>query len=237
MGGLLWIPAIYIYTGWGTILYKMGTDLIHMPQDLPHCMIDTPAGVEQLKQRDQQAWEMLLEAYSAPLRRDIAASLVKRGLPEHSLHDILQETWLVAIGQIECFMWRKEHALYHWLRVIALNRIRKRAQKAQREGALFGSAVYSVSIHESSSALDRFLGQTASVDNPENRLSLQQDLNAVMDIIHGERARDQEIITRWLLGEEKPQELALLLGMKPATVSQIVWRFVKRTRTLLTPKK
>jgi RNA polymerase sigma factor (sigma-70 family) len=204
-----------------------------MPQDIPHCEIDTPAGVDRLKQRDQQAWELLLEAYSIPLRRDITASLVKRGLPEQSLHDILQETWLVAIGQIECFVWRKEHALYHWLRVIALNRIRKRVQKAQREGKPFGSAALPLSIHDSSSALDRFLVQTALVDDPENRLSLQQDLNAVMDTIHEASARDQEIITRWLLGEEKPQELASLLGMKPATVSQIVWRFVKRTRSLL----
>src|SRR5687767_14956901 len=95
------------------------------------CHCDSKDGVAKLKQGDQQAWEQLIGCYSRRLRDDIMASLLKRSMPDWSLLDIEQETWMIADQRISEFEWRGHDSLYHWIRVISLYRILSRLPRAK----------------------------------------------------------------------------------------------------------
>jgi DNA-directed RNA polymerase specialized sigma24 family protein len=80
--------------------------------------------VERLKRLETRAWDDLVRCYGDELRADIQSSIRKRGLPLDWVPDIEQDTWTTAIQKINEFDWQSIDKFYHWLRVIALNRVR-----------------------------------------------------------------------------------------------------------------
>ena len=77
-----------------------------------------------LKEMHEPTWDDLVTNYAADLRHDISASLRKRGLSPDLVEDVEQETWRIAVQKIGAFNADTIDKLYHWLRVIALNRRR-----------------------------------------------------------------------------------------------------------------
>jgi DNA-directed RNA polymerase specialized sigma24 family protein len=99
-------------------------------------LYDNIEAVERLKVGDSQAWRDFVSHYSRRLRYDILISLMKRSLPDESLHDIEQDTWLTAANKMSSFMWRGDGSLYNWLRAISLNHILGRIPRIKQRRLL-----------------------------------------------------------------------------------------------------
>ena len=176
-----------------------------------------------LKEMNQDAWDEFVTNYAADLRRDIGASLKKRGLPADLTEDIEQETWRVAVQKIHDFDAESIEKLYHWLRVIALNRIRMMLRKQQDDEIAFEE----IEEYEFSGgiSLDHFLyTNDLSADSPEDILLLRERLSALETALHELSPRDREILLRRLMCGETPRDLAEDYCLAPRSISMILLR-------------
>ena len=191
-----------------------------------------PEILEQLKDGDQLSWSTVFENYAELLRRDILQSLSRRGLSAISLDDIVQEVWTVAYEQIQYFTWRGTDSFYHWLRVIALRRVQKRLQKVQQQNHNISLDSFKGATSNTSAALDRFLHHHHLASNQvEKEVELHDELAALTEEVGRiKNSQHQEIVQRWLFGDEKPQSIASTYQMKTKTVSMVLWRFIKELR-------
>lgn len=179
--------------------------------------------LERLRKMDSRAWDDLVRFYADDLQQDIWASMRKRGLPADLIDDVQQETWRIAIQKIHEFNAPTIDKLYHWLRVIALNRVRmiKRKQKADVVSfdALEGDSF------ESGVSLDYFLYEhNLSSGSPEQKVLLFERLAALDAALDELSPRNREILLRRLLGDETPRELAVIYDLPPRTISTILLR-------------
>src|SRR5215204_4973856 len=166
--------------------------------------------VKRLKDFDAEAWDVLLQYNAVDLRRDIRASLQKRGLAEDLVDDIEQETWLTAVRKIGDFIWENEEKLYNWLRVIALNHIRM-YQRGMSKNLLINDIVPSDTDEE----LDRFQAAWGEAQKTvEDAIVLRELYTALDKALATLKSNEQEIFVSWLMGEA-PRRLALTYHMKP----------------------
>jgi RNA polymerase sigma factor (sigma-70 family) len=195
------------------------------------CDCDNEEAVEKLKKGDEETWELLIKCYSSRLQHDIMTSLLKRSMPDWSLQDIVQETWMIADRRINGFKWHGQESLYHWLRVISLYRILSRLPRKKFMDD-------NISLQEiediDGDRFDRFLWLNTLVqDNPEIELiSRERSIEFLNILLSDENPIHVEIaIKRWVEGK-KPQELATLYGMPARDISRILWSFRKRLASL-----
>jgi DNA-directed RNA polymerase specialized sigma24 family protein len=204
---------------------------------LTYCLYDSPGGVEQLKQGHEQAWKELVRCYSGRLRYDIFVSLVKRSLPDWSLQDIEQESYIIASDKIKKgeFIWRRQGSLYNWLRAISLNRILSRIPRYIVMAENLSFEEIDLLEHENGYWLDRFLQDNGLLQNgPEAEIVSREEKAEMWQILlGGENPIHVEItIQRWVEGK-KPRELAEIYGLKASTISQILWLMKKQLEVLL----
>jgi RNA polymerase sigma factor (sigma-70 family) len=184
--------------------------------------------VSQLKNREEDAWDILLKYYSEDLRRDILSSLRKRRLPEEWLGDIEQETWLTAIKRIEDFVWESEDKFYNWLRVISLNHLRRYQRVEGRAVSLADSEDGDVQ-EELENFVDAWQSYEMSV---EDQTELKEIYAALDTALRTLKPREQEILLHWLAGK-KPRELALMYDIQASSVSMVLMRAKDKIRTTL----
>jgi DNA-directed RNA polymerase specialized sigma24 family protein len=198
------------------------------------CPCDSQDGVAKLKQGDQQEWEQLIGCYSRRLREDIMASLLKRSMPDWSLLDIEQETWMVADQRISEFEWRGHESLYHWLRVISLYRILSRLPRTRLiEGNISLQQIDDLDC-DNGYWLDRFSWLNTLVqESPENELIWREEKPGYLRLLLAdENPRDVEIaILRWVEGK-KPQALEKVFGIDARDISRMLWSLKKRLLAL-----
>jgi RNA polymerase sigma factor (sigma-70 family) len=182
----------------------------------------------QLKNREEEAWDILLRYYTEDLRRDILNSLRKRRLPDEWLGDIEQETWLTAVKSIGNFVWESEEKLYNWLRVISLNHLRRYQRLAKREVSIADSEDADV-VEELENFVDTWQSYEMSVEDQTEQNEIYAALDAALRSL---KPREQEIMLQWLAGK-KPRELAVIYEMQAASISMLLMRAKEKIRSSL----
>lgn len=195
------------------------------------CEWDSAAGVERLKAGDAEAWAGVVGGYDNRLRHDIFASLSKRGLAEDSLGDITQETWLAAVRYIHDFAWKGDESLYHWLRVISINQIRRRARRLRHHNPPERLDQLNPSKSQSSWELAQWLlnqGLLAHDNEVEDKIIQQMDAEEIYRAINAvENPLHRQIAILAFIEGYKTQQIADELKVQPATVAQTKWRIRK----------
>lgn len=182
-----------------------------------------------LKSYNEEAWNQLFNDYATELNIGIARSLSKVDLPGDRVDDIAQETWHTAIEQIHDFKWQGEDKLYHWLRSISFNHVRTLRRKISSREISIEDTLQS----EGDIDIDIFPDlYNQSEETPETILLRTQQMELFNSALLQLKPRDQEILTRHLYGET-PAQIALLYGIKPASVSMVLFRAKTIIRTLL----
>ena len=184
--------------------------------------------VRQLKNREEDAWDILLKYYTEDLRRDILSSLRKRRLPEEWLGDIEQETWLIAIKRIEDFVWESEDKFYNWLRVISLNQLR-RYQRIEGRAVSLADSEDSDVQEELENFVDAWQSYEMSVEDQAEAKEIYAALDTALRTL---KPREQEILLHWLAGK-KPRELALMYDIQASSISMVLMRAKDKIRSAL----
>jgi RNA polymerase sigma factor (sigma-70 family) len=185
--------------------------------------------IEQLKQMNGLAWAELLNRYGTTLHRDTIASLRRRGLSPDLADDVVQETWMTAVRKIGEYVYTGEDKLYHWLRAIAFNHVRNLG-RAQRQTVSFDEFDDNA---EAGPNLDYFLFANALVDDSvEDEVLLREQLAGLDQTMQSLRPQERELLVRALVWRETPEQLAQVYGIKPRTISQILWRAKQRIQSL-----
>lgn len=189
-------------------------------------VLDDQRFIERLKQMDEEAWQDMIDVYTLSLHRDVVASLRKRGLPADYAEDITQETWLVAVQKISEFVCDGPDKFYRWVRAISLNHVRNLWRK-QRKTVSFDE------LAEMPSGLDHFLwANKLTADNPEDEVSLREQLSALDRALQKLKPSERELLLRRLLGGEKPEALAEHYPwLNPRSISQTLFRAKKTVQT------
>ncbi len=179
--------------------------------------------VERLKKLETRAWDDLVRCYSDELRTDIQSSIRKRGLPLDWAPDIEQDTWTTAIQKIQEFEWQTVDKFYHWLRVIALNRIRMLKRKQYDD--LFSMDAIEDNESNSGISLDNFLYSNGiSETSAEQKLIYRERIGLLEGALRELKPRDREILLRRMICGETPRELALVYGLEARSISMILLR-------------
>lgn len=178
--------------------------------------------LKSLKELDEDAWELLLSMFRQRLGQDIQNSLYKYGLPLEQSEDVEQETWFIAIRQIEQFVWHNTEQFYHWLRVIS-HRIILNLQRKVKDNISLDAL--DDDFIENTLTLDLFSYAHGFVEeSAENHVLLNENLRLLDKALRDLKPRDREIILRRLVNGETPAQMAADYGVKPETVSVILVR-------------
>jgi RNA polymerase sigma factor (sigma-70 family) len=176
-----------------------------------------------LKAMHEDAWDEFVRSYGADLRRDIGASLKKRGLPADMIEDVEQETWRIAIQKIGEFEADHIDKLYNWLRVIALNRVRMILRRQKDVPVAFEEI--EEQEQEGGISLDHFIYMhELSASSPEAVVLLRERLSALETALQELSLRDREILLRRLLDGEMPRDMAAVYALSPRSISMILLR-------------
>jgi RNA polymerase sigma factor (sigma-70 family) len=181
------------------------------------------AWIDDLKQGNELAWELLMARYAPALRQAIGQMLSKRGMPLDLREDIEGETWITAVRRIESFAYEGEDKLRRWLHKIAFHHVQSFTRLDRHMMPSF-EEVQARGV-ESEFALDFFLfaNNLMEVSAEEEVLLMErlEDLDAALQTLN---ARDREILLAMLMEDVDRETLALRYGLKEDSVSQIIWR-------------
>lgn len=179
--------------------------------------------IERLKSLEAVAWDDAITFCGDDLRRDIRSSLNKRGLPIELVDDIEQETWAVVVEKISCFQFTTIDKFQHWLRVIALNRVRMFKRRSRgtwisydelEDGDLDGNALLDFILFKHD------LGH----EDPAAEFDRKEMLTALEKALRELKPRDAEILIRRIIFDETPRDLAAIYGLAPRSVSMVLLR-------------
>ena len=189
-------------------------------------MIDSDQ-LTRLQSMDEEAWEDLLEIFSARLERDIVASLRKRNLPLHEAEDIQQQTWVTAIQKIDSFTWNDGYSLYKWLRVISLKHVHNLTRK-RRPDISFDEV--DEKSEETGITLDAFLILNRLIEeSTEEKAEVREQLRLIANVIETLEPCEREIFCRRFVYEEKPAHISRdYPTLKSRSVSQKLTRMKQK---------
>lgn len=178
---------------------------------------------------NKDAWSNLFICCAKRLRRDIRASLQKRGLDPELVEDVEQDTWTVVIQKIGTFVPNTDDKaeclarLYNWIRVIALNKVRMMRRKQKSDPISFDAMEEAEA--DGGMSPDRFAYQYDLYDSsPERKLLIAEKVRQIETLLQALSERDREILMRRLIDNEKPRDLAAAYGIEPRSISQILFR-------------
>lgn len=188
--------------------------------------------LENLKQLDETAWEMLLALYRDQLHRDILNSLRRRGLPDSEAEDIQQETWITAVQKIGEFEGGEK--LYYWLRVISFNHIRTLHYR-QCQAVVVALEDIESDYESNGKTLDSFLyAHHLSTPSVEGEIEQQQQLERVGEALRLIKPQDCDLFLKRYVWQKKPLHLAQEYpSMNAHTIAQRLLRTRRRIRVWL----
>ena len=197
-----------------------------------HLDQNQPEFFQALKHLDNNAWDILVDCCQERLLKDIIYSLHRRSLDGGYAHDLASETWMHAIENIEQLEWHDLETMYHWLRVIAYNRVRNLSRKKQSSMSL--QDLEETEECGSSVLLDAFLWEHNSFGaSPELELELATQRNVMEGALQILAPRDREICLRRYLDSHSRIQLAKDYDLKPYSVSRQLGRARKRLKKYL----
>lgn len=93
--------------------------------------------VEKARRGDGDAFGAIYDAHSDALYRTV---IFPRLRDEKAAEEVLQETFLMALGKIGSFEWR-DRSIFFWLRMIAINKCREYISSSIRSSTVDGSVL------------------------------------------------------------------------------------------------
>jgi RNA polymerase sigma factor (sigma-70 family) len=185
--------------------------------------------VDLMKKADDDAWAEAFERCSSQLYDGIMASLRKRGMSPDHAEDILQQTWLTAVENINGFAPEGSHSLYCWLRTVALNHVRNLARKRKSNTTFEDLEEQS---EKRGMTLDAyFFEHHIFADSPENVVNINEQIAILSGVLDTLKPRDREIVLRRFLWGQSPKEIATSWGsLKSRSISQLLGRRLKSIR-------
>jgi RNA polymerase sigma-70 factor (ECF subfamily) len=179
--------------------------------------------LQRLLAGERAAGEELVRAHYEPLRRAVRPCFGRdlRGLLDEE--ELLQRTFLSALGSLERFEWRGQGAFLAWLKGIALNQLRAElGRRPGRERAAGGG--------EESAAVDAAPGREAT---PSQAASSREEEQRIEDALHALGEEDRElVVNRRLLGQDYAS-LAADLGISEGAVRTRLSRALNRMTVFL----
>ena len=193
---------------------------------------DQQAFYTALKTFDNEAWQTLVDCCHDRLIKDITFSLYRRNMDERLAEDIAAETWTRAIENIDRLEWHDLETTYHWLRVIAFNRVRNLTRKKHSDVSL--QEVEETEQHENSLSLDGLLwNNNLFVASPELELELATNRNELEHALQTLAPREREIWLRRYVDRQSRLELAKDYDTKTYTISRQIVRTRKKLKAYL----
>ncbi|MCC6616928.1 MAG: sigma-70 family RNA polymerase sigma factor [Anaerolineae bacterium] len=179
--------------------------------------------IDSLKEFDDRAWESLFAYYQDRLLKDIHTSLRRRGMNGQFADDIAGETWLIAvekIGELDC---QDFETLYHWLRVIAYNRVRNLGRK--KKPSLSIQDLEESQGGQNGSSLDTFMSIHGRTEpSPEQEIESREQRRQLERALSYLSPRDRELWLRRHCDGHDPAQIALDFDLKPRSISQNLLR-------------
>lgn len=179
--------------------------------------------IQRLQAREPDAWERLKREYSKPyLEQVILGTLAKYRLPADQLDDIEQKTWITAYTRIASFAFQQKGGLFYWLCSIQRNHIRNLEREPDHLPI------------EAADSPGSGAGSLRSVENQIISRERRREVLSALDLaLEDLSPAHREIVLRRLVWKEPVSELAAAYGLKPASISQIVWSAKKKLSSYL----
>jgi RNA polymerase sigma-70 factor (ECF subfamily) len=186
------------------------------------CMTE-PAGEEELVSRartgDRGAFEALYLAHRDALAVRLERKLGRRVSEESSLEDLLQETFLRALGLMDRFEWRGEGSVLRWLVAIGEHLILNAAQRAAR-GPL------KLEVGPAGEPRDPGV-------SPSRAMRREERLRRLEKALAGLSPAEREAILAMRIDGLSLEEAARRLGKSPEAIKKAVTRALERLRRKL----
>ncbi|QJW95614.1 sigma-70 family RNA polymerase sigma factor [Frigoriglobus tundricola] len=192
---------------------------------------DTECLLNRAGRGEPEAFDQLFDRHRAYLRQVVALRIDGRLRSRVDPSDIVQESMLEAVRRLPDYLLRRPMAFRLWLRETAHQRL------LMAERFHLGAARRSVRrevplLDGSSGCLVRHL--LAGDHSPEHRLDSMERTRQVHDAVARLSSADREILALRNLEELSNQEVAVVLGIEPATASRRYGRALLRLREELT---
>jgi RNA polymerase sigma factor (sigma-70 family) len=178
--------------------------------------------VERARMGDREAWRKIVRRFDAALWTIARA----HGLDHQSCGDVVQQTWLAAVSQLEAL--RSAEAFRGWLYTIARRECRKAVARRKRETVRL-RAVHSVADSESQ---EPQLG--SGLRTPEDEVLLTEQRTLLQAAWGQLSQRDQDLLTL-LMDERRPaySEISRHTGLPIGSIGPTRARCLARLRVQL----
>ncbi len=93
--------------------------------------------IERARNGDGEAFGAIYDAYKNTLFQTV---IFPRLRDEKAAEEVLQDTFLMALGKIGAFEWR-DRSIFFWLRMIAINKCREHISKSIRHSTVDGAVL------------------------------------------------------------------------------------------------
>ncbi len=187
--------------------------------------------IERLKKMDDESWGLLFGTYSLPLRKKLYSRLVRVGLPtddKYLVDEIEQDTWRVAVEKISGFELRGDRSLFYWLSKIQYQHIGNRYRERKREGVR-----KDMPLEISEESLRPIKGSLRR--GPEDRIVSHQSRSEMLSVIDMIMQTVPPLHFKIYIARvqgKTAKQLAVLYGIKPSRIDNIVSRTRKKAKTL-----
>lgn len=200
---------------------------------------DTELLVEQARQGDRRALDLLFSRNRGRLRRLVELRLDPRLQARVDASDILQEAYLDAVKRLPEQLENPRIPFFLWLRLLVGERLLQlhrhhlgtQMRDAAREVSLSrGPLPAASSAALAASLLGQITSPSQAIVRAERRLKLQEALNALEPV-------DREVLTLRHFEQLSTEETALLLEISRAAAAKRYVRALQRLKTALEPNQ
>ena len=175
--------------------------------------------VARARRGDRRAFEALYLAHRDQLAIRLERKLGRRARVESSLEDLLQETFLRALGLLDRFEWRGEGSVLRWLVAIGEHLILNAAQKA-------GRGPIKLELGPGREPRDPGV-------SPSRAMRREERLRRLEKALAGLSPAEREAILAMRIDGLSLDEAARRLGKSPDAIKKAVTRALERLRRKL----
>jgi RNA polymerase sigma factor (sigma-70 family) len=192
------------------------------------CVIDE-AWFLRLRQNDTAAWGAFYACVATDLTDLAETMLRKRNLSPSEAGDIVTETFFTLMDKIGSYTFYTDSLFKHLMISIAHNHVRTLAHSEKRKITVTDLRGEEDEEKAPDDFWDMFNLQNGGI---EDDIILREQMRALNAGIATLTEHEQEVFMLRVLGK-KPREIAELLGIKPHSVSQSLYRAYKKLREFL----
>jgi RNA polymerase sigma-70 factor, ECF subfamily len=187
--------------------------------------------IEQARQGDAGACEVLLERYRVRLRRVVAVRLDRRLTARIDASDVVQEALAEASRRLDAYLVSRPLPFFAWLRQLAWDRLvelhRRHLGAKGRSVTREEAALMELSDESSLRLADRLIDSGTS---PSGRFMREELRDRVRSALAGLNERDREVLVMRHLEHLRTAEVAAVLGISEGAVKVRLLRALERLR-------